>query len=122
MNNEFLQRYGFKAINKENYVTAKDIFLVTSIATINNCSVRAITMYNKEKIIREAFFIDEVNGKKNNKDLPEEQRNIWSNLEDKVKLSRFNNPDGEKNRTEEAFDDLMLDLDAITYFLSAVID
>lgn len=121
MNNEFLQRYGFKAINKENYI-AKDIFLVTSIATINNCSVRAITMYNKEKIIREAFFIDEVNGKKNNKDLPEEQRNIWSNLEDKVKLGRFNNPDGEKLRTKEAFDDLMLDLDAITNLLSIVIN
>lgn len=122
MNNEFLQRYGFKAINKENYVTAKDIFLVTSIATINNCSVRAITMYNKEKIIREAFFIDEVNGKKNNKDLPEEQRNIWSNLEAKARLDRFNNPDGEKLRTEEAFDDLMDDLDAITEFLSAIIE
>lgn len=122
MNNEFLQRYGFKAINKENYVTAKDIFLVTSVATINNCSVRAITMYNKEKIIREAFFIDEVNGKKNNKDLPEEQRNIWSNLEDKVKLGRFNIPKGEAARTKEAFDDLMLDLDAITTLLSIVIN
>lgn len=122
MNNEFLQRYGFKAINKENYVTTKDIFLVTSIATINNCSVRAITMYNKEKIIREAFFIDEVNGKKNNKDLPEEQRSIWSNLEDKAKLGRFNIPKGEMARTKEAFDDLMDDLDAITSLLSIIIN
>ena len=122
MNNEFLQRYGFKAINKENYVTAKDIFLVTSIATINNCSVRAITMYNKEKIIREAFFIDEVNGKKNNKDLPEEQRNIWNNLEAKVNLNKFNNSDCEKIRTEEAFDKFMEELDALTSFLSIAIE
>ena len=79
-------------------------------------------MYDKGKMIREKFFIDEVNGKKNNKDLSEEQRNIWNNLEAKAKLDRFNNPDGEKLRTGEAFDDLMDDLDAITRFLSVIID
>ena len=121
MDNKFLQRYGFRAINEENYITG-DYLLVTSVVSLNNCSVRAITMYNKGKIIREKFFIDEVNGKKNNKDLPEEQRNIWNNLEAKAKLDRFNNPDGENIRTEEAFDDLMDDLDAITEFLSAIIE
>ena len=62
-----------------------------------------------------------VNGK-DITDLSEEQRNICSNLEAKAKLDRFNNPDGEKLRTEEAFDDLMDDLDAITEFLSAIIE
>lgn len=120
MDNRFLQRYGFRAINEENYIT-KDYLLVTSVVSVNNCSIRAITMYGKGKIIRERFFIDEVNGKKNNKDLPEEQRNIWNNLEAKAKLDRFNNPDCEKIRTEEAFDDLMNDLDEITAFLSIAI-
>ena len=121
MDNKFLQRYGFRAINEENYIT-KDYLLVTSVVSLNNCSIRAITMYDKGKIIREKFFIDEVNGKKNNKDLSEEQRNIWNNLEAKAKLDRFNNPDCEKIRTEETFDDLMDDLDAITRFLSVIID
>ena len=121
MNNRFLYSYGFKEMSEENYVT-KDFLLVTSVVSVNNCSIRAITMYDKGKIIREKFFIDEVNGKKNNKDLSEEQRNIWNNLEAKAKLDRFNNPDGEKLRTEEAFDDLMDDLDAITRFLSVIID
>ena len=121
MDNKFLQRYGFRAINEENYITG-DYLLVTSVVSLNNCSVRAITMYDKGKIIREKFFIDEVNGKKNNKDLPEEQRNIWNNLEAKVNLNKFNNSDCEKIRTEEAFDDLMGDLDAITEFLSAIIE
>lgn len=120
MDNKFLQRYGFRAINEENYIT-KDYLLVTSVVSLNNCSVRAITMYDKGKIIREKFFIDEVNGK-DITDLSEEQRNICSNLEAKAKLDRFNNPDGEKLRTEEAFDDLMNDLDAITRFLSVIID
>lgn len=121
MDNRFLQRYGFRAINEENYIT-KDYLLITSVVSLNNCSVRAITMYDKGKIIREKFFIDEVNGKKNNKDLPEEQINIWNNLEAKARLDRFNNPDGEKFRTEETFDDLMNDLDAITRFLSVIIE
>ena len=120
MDNRFLQRYGFRAINEENYIT-KDYLLVTSFATINNCSIRAITMYNKEKVTKEKFSIDEVNGK-DVTDLSEEQRNICSNLEAKAKLDRFNNPDGEKLRTEEAFDDLMDDLDAITRFLSVIIE
>ena len=120
MDNEFLQRYGFRAINEENYITG-DYLLVTSVVSLNNCSIRAITMYDKGKIIREKFFIDEVNGK-DIIDLSEEQRNIWNNLEAKAKLDRFNNPDGEKLRTEEAFDDLMDDLDAITRFLSVIID
>ena len=63
-----------------------------------------------------------MNGKKNNKDLSEEQRNIWNNLEAKARLDRFNNPDGEKLRTEEAFDDLMEELDALTGFLSIAIE
>ena len=121
MDNKFLQRYGFRAINEENYIT-KDYLLITSVVSVNNCSIRAITMYNKEKVTKEKFFIDEVNGKKNNKDLSEKQRNIWNNLEAKVKLDRFNNPNGEKLRTEEAFDNLMDDLDAITRFLSVIID
>ena len=121
MDNKLLQRYGFRAINEENYIT-KDYLLVTSVVSVNNCSVRAITMYDKGKIIREKFFIDEVNGKKNNKDLSEEQRNIWNNLEAKAKLDRFNNPDGEKLRTEEAFDKFMEELDALTSFLSIAID
>ena len=120
MDNKFLQRYGFRALSEENYIT-KDYLLVTSVVSVNNCSIRAITMYDKGKIIREKFFIDEVNGKKNNKDLPEEQRNIWNNLEAKAKLDRFNNPDCEKIRTEGAFDDLMDDLDEITAFLSIAI-
>ena len=66
MDNKFLQRYGFRAINEENYFT-KDYLLVTSVVSVNNCSVRAITMYDKGEIIREKFFIDEVNGKKNNR-------------------------------------------------------
>ena len=121
MDNRFLQRYGFRAINEENYIT-KDYLLVTSVVSVNNCSIRAITMYDKGRIIREKFFIDEVNGKKNNKDLSEEQRNIWNNLEAKAKLDRFNNPDGEKLRTEEAFDKFMEELDALTSFLSIAID
>ena len=121
MDNKFLQRYGFRAINEENYIT-KDYLLVTSVVSVNNCSIRAITMYDKGRIIREKFFIDEVNGKKNNKDLSEEQRNIWNNLEAKAKLDRFNNPDGEKLRTEEAFDKFMEELDALTSFLSIAID
>ena len=120
MDNKFLQRYGFRAINEENYITG-DYLLVTSVVSLNNCSIRAITMYDKGKIIREKFFIDEVSEKKNNKDLPEEQRNIWNNLEAKAKLDRFNNSDCEKTRTEEAFDDLMNDLDEITAFLSIAI-
>ena len=120
MNNELLQRYGFKVVNEENYVT-KDLLLITSVVTINNCSVRGITMYYRGKIIREAFFIDEVNGKKNNKDLPEEQRNIWSSLEDRAKLGRFDRLSCEKLRTKEALDDLMEDLDTITSLLSIVI-
>ena len=120
MNNRFLYSYGFKEMSEENYVT-RDFLLVTSAVSLNNCSIRAITMYDKGRIIREKFFIDEVNGKKNNKDLPEEQRNIWNNLEAKAKLDRFNNPDCEKIRTEEAFDDLMNDLDEITAFLSIAI-
>ena len=121
MDNKFLQRYGFRAINEENYITG-EYLLVTSVVSVNNCSIRAITMYDKGKIIREKFFIDEVNGKKNNKDLSEEQRNIWNNLEAKAKLDRFNNPDGEKLRTEEAFDKFMEELDALTSFLSIAID
>ena len=121
MDNKFLQRYGFRAINEENYITG-DYLLVTSVVSVNNCSIRAITMYDKGKIIREKFFIDEVNGKKNNKDLSEEQRNIWNNLEAKAKLDRFNNPDGEKLRTGEAFDKFMEELDALTSFLSIAID
>ena len=121
MDNKFLQRYGFRAINEENYIT-RDYLLVTSVVSVNNCSIRAITMYDKGRIIREKFFIDEVNGKKNNKDLSEEQRNIWNNLEAKAKLDRFNNPDGEKLRTEEAFDKFMEELDALTSFLSIAID
>ena len=121
MDNRFLQRYGFRAINEENYIT-KDYLLVRSVVSVNNCSIRAITMYDKGRIIREKFFIDEVNGKKNNKDLSEEQRNIWNNLEAKAKLDRFNNPDGEKLRTEEAFDKFMEELDALTSFLSIAID
>ena len=121
MDNRFLQRYGFRAINEENYIT-KDYLLVTSVVSVNNCSIRAITMYDKGKIIREKFFIDEVNGKKNNKDLSEEQRNIWNNLEAKARLDRFNNPDGEKLRTEEAFDKFMEELDALTSFLSIAIE
>ena len=120
MNNRFLYSYGFKEMSEENYVT-RDFLLVTSVVSLNNCSIRAITMYDKGKIIREKFFIDEVNGKKNNKDLPEEQRNIWNNLEAKVNFNKFNNSDCEKIRTEEAFDDLMDDLDAITRFLSVII-
>ena len=120
MDNKFLQRYGFRAINEENYIT-KDYLLVTSVVSLNNCSVRAITMYDKGKIIREKFFIDEVNGKKNNKDLSEEQRNIWNNLEAKVNLNKFNNSDCEKIRTEEAFDKFMEELDALTGFLSIAI-
>lgn len=77
-------------------------------------------MYNKEKVTKEKFSIDEVNGK-DITDLSEEQRNICSNLEAKASLDRFNNPDGEKLRTEEAFDDLMNDLDEITAFLSIAI-
>ena len=121
MDNRFLQRYGFRAINEENYITG-DYLLVTSVISVNNCSIRAITMYDKGKIIREKFFIDEVNGKKNNKDLSEEQRNIWNNLEAKARLDRFNNPDGEKLRTEEAFDKFMEELDALTSFLSIAIE
>ena len=121
MDNKFLQRYGFRAINEENYIT-KDYLLVTSVVSLNNCSIRAITMYDKGKTIREKFFIDEVNGKKNNKDLSEEQRNIWNNLEAKAKLDRFNNPDCEKIRTEEAFDKFMEELDALTSFLSIAIE
>ena len=121
MDNKFLQRYGFRAINEENYITG-DYLLVTSVVSVNNCSIRAITMYDKGKIIREKFFIDEVNGKKNNKDLSEEQRNIWNNLEAKARLDRFNNPDGEKLRTEEAFDKFMEELDALTSFLSIAIE
>ena len=121
MDNKFLQRYGFRAINEENYITG-EYLLVTSVVSVNNCSIRAITMYDKGKIIREKFFIDEVNGKKNNKDLSEEQRNIWNNLEAKARLDRFNNPDGEKLRTEEAFDKFMEELDALTSFLSIAID
>ena len=121
MDNKFLQRYGFRAINEENYITG-DYLLVTSVVSVNNCSIRAITMYDKGKIIREKFFIDEVNGKKNNKDLSEEQRNIWNNLEAKASLDRFNNPDGEKLRTEEAFDKFMEELDALTSFLSIAIE
>ena len=120
MDNRFLYSYGFKEMSEENYVT-RDFLLVTSVVSLNNCSIRAITMYDKGKIIREKFFIDEVNGKKNNKDLPEEQRNIWNNLEAKARLDRFNNSDCEKTRIEEAFDDLMDDLDAITRFLSVII-
>lgn len=120
MNNRFLYSYGFKEMSEENYVT-RDFLLVTSVVSLNNCSIRAITMYDKGKIIREKFFIDEVNGKKNNKDLPEEQRNIWNNLEAKVNFNKFNNSDCEKIRTEEAFDDLMNDLDEITAFLSIAI-
>ena len=120
MNNRFLYSYGFKEMSEENYVT-RDFLLVTSVVSLNNCSIRAITMYDKGRIIREKFFIDEVNGKKNNKDLPEEQRNIWNNLEAKVNLNKFNNSDCEKIRTEEAFDDLMNDLDEITAFLSIAI-
>ena len=119
MNNSFFYKYGFKEISKENYAI-KDFLLVTSFATINNCSIRAITMYNKEKVTKEKFSIDEVNGK-DITDLSEEQRNICSNLEAKAKLDRFNNPDGENIRTEEAFDDLMDDLDAITRFLSVAV-
>ena len=121
MDNKFLQRYGFRAINEENYIT-RDYLLVTSVVSLNNCSIRAITMYDKGKIIREKFFVDEVNGKKNNKDLSEEQRNIWNNLEAKARLDRFNNPDGEKLRTEEAFDKFMEELDALTSFLSIAIE
>ena len=121
MDNKFLQRYGFRALSEENYIT-KDYLLVTSVISLNSCSIRAITMYDKGKIIREKFFIDEVNGKKNNKDLSEEQRNIWNNLEAKARLDRFNNPDGEKLRTEEAFDKFMEELDALTSFLSIAID
>ena len=77
-------------------------------------------MYNKEKVTKEKFSIDEVNGK-DIMDLSEEQRNICSNLEAKAKLDRFNNPDCEKIRTEEAFDDLMDDLDEVTAFLSIAI-
>ena len=121
MNNRFLYSYGFKEMSEENYVTG-DFLLVTSVVSLNNCSVRAITMYNKEKIIREKFFIDEVNGKKNNKDLSEEQRNIWNNLEAKVNLNKFNNSDCEKIRTEEAFDKFMEELDALTSFLSIAIE
>ena len=121
MDNRFLQRYGFRAINEENYITG-DYLLVTSVVSLNNCSIRAITMYDKGKIIREKFFIDEVNGKKNNKDLSEEQRNIWNNLEAKAKLDRFNNPDCEKIRTEETFDKFMEELDALTSFLSIAIE
>ena len=121
MDNRFLQRYGFRAINEENYIT-RDYLLVTSVVSLNNCSIRAITMYDKGKIIREKFFVDEVNGKKNNKDLSEEQRNIWNNLEAKARLDRFNNPDGEKLRTEEAFDKFMEELDALTSFLSIAIE
>ena len=120
MDNRFLYSYGFKEMSEENYVT-RDFLLVTSVVSLNNCSIRAITMYDKGKIIREKFFIDEVNGKKNNKDLPEEQRNIWNNLEAKVNLNKFNGSDCEKIRTEEAFDDLMNDLDEITAFLSIAI-
>ena len=120
MNNSFFYKYGFKEISKENYAI-KDFLLVTSFATINNFSIRAITMYNKEKVTKEKFSIDEVNGK-DITDLSEEQRNICSNLEAKARLDRFNNSDCEKTRTEEAFDDLMDDLDAITRFLSVIID
>ena len=119
MNNNFFYKYGFKEISKENYAI-KNFLLVTSFATINNCSIRAITMYNKEKVTREKFSIDEVNGK-DITDLSEEQRNICNNLEAKARLDRFDNPDGENIRTEEAFDDLMDDLDEITAFLSIAI-
>lgn len=121
MNNRFLYSYGFKEMSEENYVT-KDFLLVTSVVSLNNCSIRAITMYDKGKTIREKFFIDEVNGKKNNKDLSEEQRNIWNSLEAKAKLDRFNNPDCEKIRTEEAFDKFIEELDALTSFLSIAIE
>ena len=120
MDNKFLQRYGFRAINEENYIT-KDYLLVTSVVSLNNCSIRAITMYDKGKIIRERFFIDEVNGK-DITDLSEEQRNICGNLEAKVNLNKFNNPDCEKIRTEEAFDKFMEELDALTSFLSIAIE
>ena len=119
MNNNFFYKYGFKEISKENYAI-KNFLLVTSFATINNCSIRAITMYNKEKVTREKFSIDEVNGK-DITDLSEEQRNICNNLEAKARLDRFDNPEGENIRTEEAFDDLMDDLDEITAFLSIAI-
>ena len=117
-----LIKYGFKSSDVENFSDADCIYFVKR-ATINNCDVRAVDTYNvrKGKFIKRTFHLDIVNGKALTEVSREKQR-TWLNTLLKLDEFQFARGNFEEVDTPEALAKFMEDLDAITAFLSAVIN
>ena len=121
MNSFSLESYGFREIGREIYGYQ---VLIKSVASMNNCTVQATSVYNaiNRRCAGQSFCVVEVNGKRKDKDLSEVQRAQWSALERKAGLNRFNGIDYERIYSVENLQNLIADLDGVTTLLSVLID
>ena len=117
-----LIKYGFKSSDVENFSDADYIYFVKR-AVINNCDIRAVDKYNvrRGKFIGRTFHVDAVNNKMLTEVSREKQR-TWLNTLLKLDEFQFARGNFEEVDTPEALAKFMEDLDAITAFLSAVIN
>lgn len=117
-----LIKYGFKSSDVENFSDADCIYFVKR-AAINNCDIRAVDKYNvrRGKFVGRTFHVDAVNNKKLTEVSREKQR-TWLNTLLKLDEFQFARGNFEEVDTPEALAKFMEDLDAITAFLSAVIN
>lgn|SRR5574344_2527788 len=117
-----LIKYGFKSSDVENFSDADCIYFVKR-AVINNCDIRAVDKYNvrRGKFVGRTFHVDAVNNKMLTEVSREKQR-TWLNTLLKLDEFQFARGNFEEVDTPEALAKFMEDLDAITAFLSAVIN
>ena len=118
MGRVFLAKYGFVRTpekdftrNRERYYQSKAIF--------NNCEIRSSMCHHRSGYVSRNFFIEKVNGK-SMEDVDSSTRNMWYSLEHKADLRRFVET-WEWLYTQEAMDEFMENLYAITASLSLLV-
>lgn len=118
MGRVFLAKYGFARTPKKDFTRNGERYY-QSKAIFNNCEIRSSMCHHRSGYVSRNFYIEKVNGK-SLEDVDSPTRNMWYRLEYKADLKRFNET-WEWLYTQEAMDELMENLYAITATLSQIV-
>ena len=113
-----LAKYGFVRTPKKDFTYNGERYY-QSKAIFNNCEIRSSICNHHNGYVARNFYIEKVNGK-SMEDVDSSTRNMWYSLEYKADLKRFDNT-WEWLYTQEAVDELMENLYAITATLSQIV-
>ena len=113
-----LAKYGFVRTPKKDFTYEGERYY-QSKAIFNNCEIRSSICNHHNGYVARNFYIEKVNGKSMS-DVDSSTRNMWYALEDKADLKRFDET-WEWLYTQEAMDEFMENLYAITASLSLLV-